>query len=544
MPVLLSSRLPRSRVTTALLATMATLTCVLPLVVTKNHIRGWALNYALLTCFSLAATIARHRVGGASIAAGQRHRSLHADDGGRGRAVPASSARRRHIGLVTDRRYRRATLALCRSLQDSAHPADSERPRGFCQSVGERRVRRVRYGSGLRFHRMPWPLDGCSSVGLACGCTEPATSVCSPTSHRFCGSSPCHRSWTPSRGETLGRSVLALMAVFQTLQAYPVAGSQVAVATFLMIPVAFVCVHDAFAILERRFGGARGLSWAFRIAMVVAGILLYRPVVAPRLWRAAYGAGTSCVSTAPNACGFPRPSRRYHWLSGTVAANCRALLTLPGFTASMRGPASPCQRHECHRVDDAPLGNRAGSRSGLPSTVWTACVLSTTRPRNGWIGQTSVETLPAYREMLTRFDRSQRPAVSPPHAKNDVRPSGVFMPLVAGRQAFERRRSPLPILAPLAVGHVSSTFRSWIRSTRTGVIVGCQTHEHAGITRGDGCRCSISDRQEGSTGSSGPPHARQRNRARRQRRELAPRGARTGSERSAPVCRRRPGRRV
>ena len=43
------------------------------------------------------------------------------------------------------------------------------------------------------------------------------------------------------RGPTTGRAILALLAVFQALQAYPVAGSQLAFATFLMVPVAFVC---------------------------------------------------------------------------------------------------------------------------------------------------------------------------------------------------------------------------------------------------------------------------------------------------------------
>ena len=483
MPVLLSSRLPRSRVTTALLATIATLTCVLPLVATKSHIRGWALNYALFTSFSLAATIlviasAGRRslpvsvivrytlttavagalfllpalVGGTSVSSlivGIVVRPSHFADLFKiplilptASVLEASVSLAVSVGFVV---YVRLGAAL---------PPDAV-------AVGRMLVG----GAGLWLYRTGY-------VGLLTYFTPLLWVIAVPSK------------LDPSRGETLGRSVLALMAVFQTLQAYPVAGSQVAMATFLMIPVAFVCVHDAFAILERRFGGARGLSWAFRIAMVVAGILLYRPVVGPGVWRAAHGAGYELRLNGAEHVRLPGADvARYHWLSGTVEANCRALLTLPGLYSFNAWAGVP------------PVNgmNATAWMTLLSATeqasVWSAvdrldgvCAIYNPTIATVWIGQTSVETLPAYREMLTRFERvAEAGGYHLLMRKTDVQPSGVFMPLVAGRQAFERRRSPLPILAPLAVGHVSSTFRSWIRSTRTGVVVGCQTHEHAGI---------------------------------------------------------------
>ncbi len=58
VPALLSSRLPRPRITGLLLSIVAAAACVLPLVVARNHVRGWAFNYIAVTCASLAATVA------------------------------------------------------------------------------------------------------------------------------------------------------------------------------------------------------------------------------------------------------------------------------------------------------------------------------------------------------------------------------------------------------------------------------------------------------------------------------------------------------
>ena len=58
VPALLSSRLSRTRLTTLLLFSVAAVACVLPLVVARNHVRGWAFNYIVVTCASLAATVA------------------------------------------------------------------------------------------------------------------------------------------------------------------------------------------------------------------------------------------------------------------------------------------------------------------------------------------------------------------------------------------------------------------------------------------------------------------------------------------------------
>ena len=87
-----------------------------------------------------------------------------------------------------------------------------------------------------------------------------------------------------------GRAILVLIAVLQSLQAYPVAGTQMAVATVLMFPIAFVCAHDALTFLAERFVAVRWWPRAVQVACIAAGILFYRPSFTAAVWRGAYDA--------------------------------------------------------------------------------------------------------------------------------------------------------------------------------------------------------------------------------------------------------------
>lgn len=79
-------------------------------------------------------------------------------------------------------------------------------------------------------------------------------------------------------GLSLGRLVLGMMAGFQTLQAYPVAGSQRGPATFLLLPVAAVALHDVlrwWAGVPRPSAATAPAAWP-RLARPVAaaGVVL------------------------------------------------------------------------------------------------------------------------------------------------------------------------------------------------------------------------------------------------------------------------------
>ena len=78
----------------------------------------------------------------------------------------------------------------------------------------------------------------------------------------------------PQVGRTLGnmfsRTVAGLVASFQTLHAYPVAGSQTIVAVFLLIPAAAVCGHDVW----KQMAGLRLPKMVTRAAAFVASLAI------------------------------------------------------------------------------------------------------------------------------------------------------------------------------------------------------------------------------------------------------------------------------
>jgi hypothetical protein len=90
-----------------------------------------------------------------------------------------------------------------------------------------------------------------------------------------------------------------------------------------------------------------------------------------------------------------------------------------------------------------------------------------------WLAGRPLSSLPAYTALMDRFATvatldgyqfmlPRRETRSP------------MMRLVAGRQAFERRRPPLPVAAMFAAAPVS-TLRTWFRTDRNGVVLGCQS---------------------------------------------------------------------
>jgi hypothetical protein len=283
---------------------------------------------------------------------------------------------------------------------------------------------------------------------------------------------------------TAGRSILAMVAVYQTLQAYPVAGSQLAFATFLMIPIAFICAHDAWAMLRGHLAGNATLSLAFQVVFALAGVVFYRPVLHPLAWRGAYDAGHELRLTGAGRLRLPSADiARFHWLSATVAANCDALLTVPGlYSLNAWSGVRPVN------------GRNATTWMTLFSaaeqdSIWQA-VDSSSRPcavynpqlTVNWLLGRGFERLPVSGALAARFQPvAKADGYQFMMRAADIATAGVHLRLVAGRQAFERQRSPLPIMSAFTSAPATSTLRTWIRTTRTGVIVGCQSEEHAGL---------------------------------------------------------------
>lgn len=70
---------------------------------------------------------------------------------------------------------------------------------------------------------------------------------------------PSGKNQASRSGDAFPRAILCLLAAWQALQGYPVAGSQVATGTFLFIPVCSLCLHDAILTFMRERRTARHL---------------------------------------------------------------------------------------------------------------------------------------------------------------------------------------------------------------------------------------------------------------------------------------------
>jgi hypothetical protein len=136
---------------------------------------------------------------------------------------------------------------------------------------------------------------------------------------------------------SLGPLVLALVAALQTLHAYPVAGTQVAWATFLAVPVGAVALADGWRGLRGALEtlGAMGPS-SGRLAGAALGAGLVVASVSGvyathRRFEAAHAEGVPLG--LPGAERVRVPAERaalYRGLAGDLTARCRTFVTQPG----------------------------------------------------------------------------------------------------------------------------------------------------------------------------------------------------------------------
>jgi hypothetical protein len=99
---------------------------------------------------------------------------------------------------------------------------------------------------------------------------------------------------------------------------------------------------------------------------------------------------------------------------------------------------------------------------------------------NNWLGS-RVAQFPAYRELTTRFhtvDEVDGFRFMLPNRERQ--PSEPVTQLVNGVQGFSTQGSPLPVVARFLARQAESSIRTWIRTTRSGVVLGCQRGEAEG----------------------------------------------------------------
>jgi hypothetical protein len=138
-------------------------------------------------------------------------------------------------------------------------------------------------------------------------------------------------------GAPLGPLVLALLAALQTLHAYPVAGTQVAWATFLAIPVGGVALADGWRRLRGALETAGMLgATSSRLAGAALGAGLAVAAVSGvyathRRLELAYAQGVPLQLPGAERVRVPREQAiLYRLLAGNLATRCRTFVTQPG----------------------------------------------------------------------------------------------------------------------------------------------------------------------------------------------------------------------
>jgi hypothetical protein len=144
----------------------------------------------------------------------------------------------------------------------------------------------------------------------------------------------------PAAGVTTGRCILVALAVLQALHAYPVAGSQVAWATFLFVPIGALLLADGWRRTVVALAPAAGPrpAWArpagTALALTALALVAATVHTTGRRLEAAYAGGVPLG--LPGTEGIrvrPGQARLYGVLATTLAARCRTFVTMPGLNS-------------------------------------------------------------------------------------------------------------------------------------------------------------------------------------------------------------------
>ena len=272
-------------------------------------------------------------------------------------------------------------------------------------------------------------------------------------------------------GALLARTTIALVASLETLQAYPVAGSQMAFATDLAVILAIVAIDDSLVFLSRKAPVPGRIALRFAVAATV--LWFGQPTFGFAATRARYLAGYELrLPGASRVRVHPWQVATYQWLTATSAASCGRLLTLPGLYSFNAWSGVPPPTH--HNVSAWQALLPAAERSEIWSALDAAtdpCLIVHPQLAKNWGGS------------LERPDASAHIAGRQLVAESEgyrllMRPGrDVTLELVRGRQSFSLGRSPLPVTLELLRPGPEFTLRAWFRTKQPGVVLSCQSGE-------------------------------------------------------------------
>jgi signal transduction histidine kinase len=136
------------------------------------------------------------------------------------------------------------------------------------------------------------------------------------------------------------RVLLGMAACLQTLQAYPVGGTQRTLATLLFVPIGALLVHDGCSTLRDRVGGGSGLfrrkvfrQYGMAVLFLATALGYFLRMDIPAL----ANQYAESVSLGLPGAERVRLSRykvaEYRWLTGTLQANADTFISIPGYSS-------------------------------------------------------------------------------------------------------------------------------------------------------------------------------------------------------------------
>lgn len=475
LPLAMTARLPRTIWTTAALTGLGVAACALPPVVMKTHATGWAMSYAVTVSASLAAVLL------ALAASPDERRPVSR------LVVYVSACALGAALLLIPSGWRGTSLA---ALWTGIIVRPSQLPDVFSLSLAlPPKGLIVTLASGLlAVAYFAWTSRGATVPPLVVGAVKlGAAGVGLYALHDGYGHAVAYVTpllWisipairTGHRAGTFGTHVLATTAVLQTMQAYPVAGSQRSFATFLLVPALFTLLHDALAPL-RDVRWPRFASVAAPIGLLATGLWLYLPFLSVPTWRARYD--RNYALRLPGAQHLRLPAvdvARFQWLSANIAERCDTLLTLPGlyslnFWSGVRPPGH-------NNVSAWPIVLDASEQATMwalldasprPCAVYNRVLVAK------WT-RTSASESSAAKALKARLVMSSDLGSYEFFIRPGDRSAQSPVPLFLGRQRFERRDTPLPIVSPLSDHTPEASIRLWFRTHSAGVLLACQSRD-------------------------------------------------------------------
>lgn len=271
----------------------------------------------------------------------------------------------------------------------------------------------------------------------------------------------------------LQRTTIAVVAAFETLQAYPVAGSQLAFATDISVILAIAGIDDALRFMTA--GSRTSLRLALRFAVIVAALQVGRPAFAFGILESRYLAGYEVRLPGTTHLRLPpRDVESFHWLTATASTHCDRLLTFPGLYSfnGWSGVPPPTDTNVTAWHILLPVSEQAQIWSALDASP-RPCVIVRPAMASGWAGGRPLDQLDAGRHLTGRrllADSGDFQFMTGTDRGSDEAPVGLMM----GRQSFGPGRTPVPIAARVARPGQRFTLRLWFRTAHPGVVFSCQ----------------------------------------------------------------------